>query len=123
MMYVFCYFFKKHDKLIVSFEFYFIFKLYNIVLVLPNIEMNLKKETDTKKRLSSPPLVWKTWVLSGLPRSMAWSGWRPHTSKRARFRRRLLAQELAAIAAHSGQGGSTSQINAVYKLSQLCCFL
>ena len=92
-------------------------------MVLPNIEMNLKKETDTKKRLSSPPLVWKTWVLSGLPRSMAWSGWRPHTSKRARFRRRLLAQELAAIAAHSGQGGSTSQINAVYKLSQLCCFL
>ena len=49
-MHVFCYFFKKHDKLIVSFEFYFIFKLYNIVLVLPNIEMNLKKGTDTEEK-------------------------------------------------------------------------
>ena len=100
-MHVFCYFFKKHDKLIVSFEFYFIFKLYNIVLVLPNIEMNLKKETDTKKRLSSPPLEWKTWVLSGLSGSTAWPGWWPDTSGRASFRKGPLAQEFAAIAARS----------------------
>ena len=31
---------KKNIALAIFFKFYFIFKLYNIVLVLPNIEMN-----------------------------------------------------------------------------------
>ena len=45
--------------------------------------------------------MWQTWVLSGLSGSTAWSGWWPHTARRASFRKGPLAQEFAAIVAHS----------------------
>ena len=41
LVFILFYFFKFYLNFIYFFKFHFIFKLYNIVLVLPNIEMNL----------------------------------------------------------------------------------
>ena len=44
------------------FKFYFIFKLYIIVLVLPNIKINPPKVVA--QRLKRLPAMWETWVQS-----------------------------------------------------------